>query len=273
MPRDNGVFDDRTEGQAFAEGGKDYESGKTQLDQLLEKVPETMTGIFFGDVRSEQTKSYDAGYEKARQSDTFVNTPLGKSSKNASSFSSDEKPPRRPRQEKAGSTNPGHSSGYSSYTSSTDYSGSFANTVIAVVVIAVLYPILGVVGCIARSDNSRVPSPYDAQHDIWLYKPPLDSFSTEAVYIPLMLLAILLIWRVLSSLQVSVNKAFIIIILSMAILAFVGKPVVDSFDIRGALARFFSIDPRTAAGIPIDDRIAPKGSDFSPAKKEKRRKR
>lgn len=85
MPRRGGVFDKRSDKEAFDEGRRERKSGKqSKGDQFFEKSWDTPADIFFGrDSRTKQEKAYDAGHDSTTRE---PRTKKGRSSKRESSY-------------------------------------------------------------------------------------------------------------------------------------------------------------------------------------------
>ncbi len=65
MPREGGVFDPRTDKEAFDEGRRERESGaQKESDQFFSRASHTIPDIALNqDSRSSQQRAYDAGHE------------------------------------------------------------------------------------------------------------------------------------------------------------------------------------------------------------------
>lgn len=153
-------------------------------------------------------------------------------------------------QKTASSSHAGYSSSGSSSTggySSSSAWGSigklFSSTFTALIVGVILYPIIGMGGCLVRVvTQGSPPSPFSPEHDKWLHNPPLDAFSIEAVYIPLLIVGIAFTLGAVNLFRLNSALRALLFVLGLAAFIYFGKTTVDSMNIRDKLARAFNLD-------------------------------
>jgi hypothetical protein len=142
----------------------------------------------------------------------------------------------------------------------------FSSTFAAFIVGVILYPIVGIAGCIVRvPTQGSPPSPFSAEHDKWLNNPPLNSFSTEAIYIPLFIVIVVFTLKLVGLFKLNQALRVLLIILGLITFGYVGKTTVDSMNLRDKLARTFNVDKESAP--PGGSRETPKAKSVIKADK------
>jgi SH3 domain-containing protein len=109
---------------------------------------------------------------------------------------------------------------------------TFKRTAQALLAGILLYPVIGLGGCLTRIVvQGTPPHPYDPAHEQWLTG-PMRSWSTEAIYIPLVIVAITFLVSLAQLNKRNVALKVLTIVLGAVSVIYVGRNLFSSLDYR-----------------------------------------
>lgn len=88
-----------------------------------------------------------------------------------------------------------------------------------------------------RAPKAAPPSPFGPEHEKWLNNPPLNSFTTEAVYVPLFIVAVVFTLGLVDLFKLKPALRVLLIIVCLFTFSYVGKTIVDSMNLKDKLTR------------------------------------
>ncbi|HEX8072451.1 MAG TPA: SH3 domain-containing protein [Pyrinomonadaceae bacterium] len=117
-----------------------------------------------------------------------------------------------------------------SNSSKTDVGEVFKNTLRALLIGVFLYPVIGLGGCITRlivQGSPPNPMTQTQAHDTWLYS-PLKAWTTEAIVIPLLIVAITFFVGLIKLNQISPVVKVLLLLLGVAAAIYSGGALINS---------------------------------------------
>jgi len=114
-----------------------------------------------------------------------------------------------------------------------------STTLIALLIAAILYPIIGIAGCIVRiplQTSSTTPG------GNVFFDRPLDSFSTEAVYLPLVLILVVLFSGLARVFRLNLFLRVLFVCIAVTGFGYLSKIAIDSLNLRARLAEVFMME-------------------------------
>lgn len=199
--------------KAYGEGAND-----AQQAGLLERFAHGAGDHFSQNVqKSEEQKSYEAGWhDEVAGRVRWVERPSN----------SEQSSSRSKSRSNFDNSSAGYGGSSSSSGDSTTPPSSFIVT--SLIVTVVLYPIVGFAGCMARLARP-MPPVHHPEHNVWIYS-ATDSYTAEAIYIPLGVLAVIFLVKTVSLLTVNAIIRLLLIAAGLVPILYLEKSFFDKIN-------------------------------------------